>query len=50
MGSSHGKSPFMGFGKGIKEKAAYNEVEDSVPQKFQDLVRFFYQRVGLMNK
>jgi hypothetical protein len=50
VGSPHGENPFMGFGKGLKEKVAYHKVEDGIPQKFQDLVRFFYRRVGLMNK
>jgi hypothetical protein len=34
VGSPHGENPFMGFGKGFKEKVAYNEVEDGIPQKF----------------
>jgi hypothetical protein len=41
VGSPHGENPFMGFGKGLKEKVAYHKVEDGIPQKFQDLVRFF---------
>jgi hypothetical protein len=38
VSSPHGKNPFMGFRKGLKEKVAYSKVEDGIPQKFQDLV------------